>query len=229
MRCCPIRRAVALGASILALGLTNGSNAGQAIVGGDDQPAPRGRASRAWRCSCTRSAARRPQIVAFLINAAKGTPIASFIGAPELLSALTDITLLLQRPGDDLLPAADLLHGRGDDRGLAVRQAARLARRPARCRHEARRHLGRLRAVVAGRHGRSISRSSIIALLLGLVVGMPLAALRFYGGRRRRRRRRHRRSSLMRAAPTFVVMFFLLNVRARREPVRHEAHACRAS
>jgi polar amino acid transport system substrate-binding protein len=32
------------------------------------------------------------QIVAFLVNAAKGTPIASFIGAPELLSSLTDIT-----------------------------------------------------------------------------------------------------------------------------------------
>ena len=31
-------------------------------------------------------------IVSFLVNAAKGTPIASFIGAPELLSALTDIT-----------------------------------------------------------------------------------------------------------------------------------------
>jgi ABC-type amino acid transport system permease subunit len=30
--------------------------------------------------------------VAFLINAAKGTPIASLIGAPELLSALTDIS-----------------------------------------------------------------------------------------------------------------------------------------
>ena len=52
---------------------------------------------------------------------------------------------------------------------------------------------------------------SIIALLLGLVVGIPFAALRFYGGRA---------SvafaaivvSLMRAAPTFVVMFFLLNV-----------------
>ena len=52
---------------------------------------------------------------------------------------------------------------------------------------------------------------SIVALLLGLVVGMPFAALRFYGGR----------AgiafaaivvSLMRAAPTFVVMFFLLNV-----------------
>lgn len=52
---------------------------------------------------------------------------------------------------------------------------------------------------------------SIIALLLGLAVGGPFAALRFYGGRL---------SvafsatviSLMRAAPTFVVMFFLLNV-----------------
>jgi ABC-type amino acid transport system permease subunit len=32
------------------------------------------------------------QIVAFLVNAAKGSPVASFIGAPELLSALTDIT-----------------------------------------------------------------------------------------------------------------------------------------
>jgi len=30
--------------------------------------------------------------VSFLVNAAKGTPIASFIGAPELLSSLTDIT-----------------------------------------------------------------------------------------------------------------------------------------
>ena len=30
--------------------------------------------------------------MAFLVNAAKGTPIASFTGAPELLAALTDIT-----------------------------------------------------------------------------------------------------------------------------------------
>ncbi|WP_422001655.1 transporter substrate-binding domain-containing protein [Reyranella sp.] len=82
--------AVALGAAIVALGLANGANAGQAIseamwslrrenAGG---PALFGRA-------LGRSAT---QIVAFLINAAKGTPIASFIGAPELLSALTDIT-----------------------------------------------------------------------------------------------------------------------------------------
>ena len=32
------------------------------------------------------------QILSFLVNAAKGTPIASVTGAPELLSALTDIT-----------------------------------------------------------------------------------------------------------------------------------------
>ena len=85
---------VALGAAIVALGLANGSNAGQAIseavltlraeraalqVGGLDL------FSRALARSAT-------QIVAFLINAAKGTPIASFIGAPELLSALSDIT-----------------------------------------------------------------------------------------------------------------------------------------
>jgi His/Glu/Gln/Arg/opine family amino acid ABC transporter permease subunit len=52
---------------------------------------------------------------------------------------------------------------------------------------------------------------SIIALLVGMLVGAPFAAMRFYGGRF---------SvafsatviSLMRAAPTFVVMFFLLNV-----------------
>ncbi|WP_425069800.1 transporter substrate-binding domain-containing protein [Reyranella sp.] len=90
----PYSSAVAIGAAIVALGLMNGANAGQAIGeamhslrterGGS--PAPTvdlfGRA-------VSRSAT---QIVSFLVNAAKGTPIASFIGAPELLSALTDIT-----------------------------------------------------------------------------------------------------------------------------------------
>ncbi len=52
---------------------------------------------------------------------------------------------------------------------------------------------------------------SIMALLLGLVVGMPLAALRFYGGRTSVAFAATV-TSLMRAAPTFVVMFFLLNV-----------------
>jgi ABC-type amino acid transport system permease subunit len=86
--------AVALCASIAALGLANGSNAGQAI----SEAVVTLRAERAalpiggielFSSALARSAT---QIVAFLINAAKGTPIASFIGAPELLSALTDIT-----------------------------------------------------------------------------------------------------------------------------------------
>jgi ABC-type amino acid transport system permease subunit len=88
--------AVALVASIAALGLANGGNAGQALseaiwsLRAERSPshrAPQGADlfSRALGRSAT-------QIVAFLVNAAKGTPIASFIGAPELLSALTDIT-----------------------------------------------------------------------------------------------------------------------------------------
>ncbi|MBV8778558.1 MAG: transporter substrate-binding domain-containing protein [Alphaproteobacteria bacterium] len=90
----PSSPAMALGAAIVALGLANGSNAGQAIAEayvtlraeqGRAAGDPKGLFARALHRSST-------QIVAFLINAAKGTPIASFIGAPELLSALTDIT-----------------------------------------------------------------------------------------------------------------------------------------
>jgi polar amino acid transport system substrate-binding protein len=90
----PYSPAVALGAAIVALGLSNGANAGQAI----SEAYVTIRAERAgiaasgtnlFSRALSRSAT---QIVAFLINAAKGTPIASFIGAPELLSALTDIT-----------------------------------------------------------------------------------------------------------------------------------------
>lgn len=86
--------AVAIGAAAVALGLMNGSNAGQAIAeamhtsrseAGARATAARGLFGHAIGRSST-------QIVSFLINAAKGTPIASFIGAPELLSALTDIT-----------------------------------------------------------------------------------------------------------------------------------------
>jgi ABC-type arginine/histidine transport system permease subunit len=52
---------------------------------------------------------------------------------------------------------------------------------------------------------------SIVALLLGLVIGIPFAALRLYGGRVGITFA-VTVVSLMRAAPTFVVMFFLLNV-----------------
>ncbi|WP_420404280.1 transporter substrate-binding domain-containing protein [Nisaea sp.] len=85
---------VAIGAAIVALGLMNGSNAGQAIAeamhtlhaenAGKTVPE-----TKLFGRAVSRSAT---QIVSFLINAAKGTPVASFIGAPELLSALTDIT-----------------------------------------------------------------------------------------------------------------------------------------
>jgi polar amino acid transport system substrate-binding protein len=89
----PYTPTMALAAAVLALGLTNGANAGQAIAeayvtlrhedGADDSRSPL--FPRALSRAST-------QIIAFLINAAKGTPIASFIGAPELLGALTDIT-----------------------------------------------------------------------------------------------------------------------------------------
>jgi ABC-type amino acid transport system permease subunit len=90
----PFSDAVAIGAAIAALGLTNGGNAGQALAeamwslrGEPGRVTPRGGHlfSRALGRAAT-------QIMAFLVNAAKGTPIASFIGAPELLSTLTDIT-----------------------------------------------------------------------------------------------------------------------------------------
>ena len=87
----PYSAAVALAASILALGLSNGSNAGQAVSEavislhheGGEKGMP------LFVHALGRSAT---SIVSFLINAAKGTPAASFIGAPELLSALTDVS-----------------------------------------------------------------------------------------------------------------------------------------
>lgn len=86
--------AVAIGAAVVALGLMNGSNAGQAIAEAmQTLRTERGSASIPTLDLLGRAVSRSAtQIVSFLINAAKGTPIASFIGAPELLGALTDIT-----------------------------------------------------------------------------------------------------------------------------------------
>jgi len=78
-----------LAAAIAALGLTNGANAGQAI--GEAMWSLRAEGANAGLFGRALSRAAT-QIVAFLVNASKGTPIASFIGAPELLSSLTDIT-----------------------------------------------------------------------------------------------------------------------------------------
>ncbi|CAN5796743.1 hypothetical protein BH11PSE3_BH11PSE3_22100 [soil metagenome] len=87
---------VVLGAAIVALGLTNGANAGQAI--GEAMWSLRAEGTMPVEGSMRRGdlfgralSRSATQIVAFLVNAAKGTPIASFIGAPELLSSLTDI------------------------------------------------------------------------------------------------------------------------------------------
>ncbi|MCC8431656.1 transporter substrate-binding domain-containing protein [Reyranella aquatilis] len=90
----PYSSAVAIGAAIVALGLMNGANAGQAIAEAmhtlrTERGGPAVPTADLYGRAVSRSAT---QIVSFLINAAKGTPIASFIGAPELLSALTDIT-----------------------------------------------------------------------------------------------------------------------------------------
>ncbi len=90
----PYSTAVALGAAIAALGLMNGCNAGQAI--GEAAHSlraagkhPGGLTRGLYVAAVGRSAT---QLLSFLVNAAKGTPIASVTGAPELLSALTDIT-----------------------------------------------------------------------------------------------------------------------------------------
>jgi ABC-type amino acid transport substrate-binding protein/ABC-type amino acid transport system permease subunit len=90
----PYSATVALTASITALGLANGCNAGQAIAEAvltlrAEGAAPASAPLDLFVQALARSAT---QVVAFLINAAKGTPIASLIGAPELLSALTDIS-----------------------------------------------------------------------------------------------------------------------------------------
>jgi polar amino acid transport system substrate-binding protein len=86
--------AVALGAAIAALGLMNGCNAGQAIGEAADSLRagggyPDGLTPALFAAAVGRSTT---QLLSFLVNAAKGTPIASVTGAPELLSALTDIT-----------------------------------------------------------------------------------------------------------------------------------------
>ena len=75
--------AVAIGAAIVALGLTNGSNAGQAIseamstLRTEHERLGQGSAEL-FKHSLGRSSA---QLVSFLVNAAKGTPIAAFIAS----------------------------------------------------------------------------------------------------------------------------------------------------
>lgn len=81
---------VSLGAAVLVLGLFNGSNAGQAVA----EAMVTLREERAPSSPPALSAAvyrARAQIVAFVVNATRGSPAASVMGVPELLSALTDV------------------------------------------------------------------------------------------------------------------------------------------
>jgi polar amino acid transport system substrate-binding protein len=81
--------AVALAAAVLVLGLFNGSNAGQAVAEAmltlrqERAPAQPALSAAVYRA--------RSQMVAFIVNATRGSPAASVMGVPELLSALTDV------------------------------------------------------------------------------------------------------------------------------------------
>jgi ABC-type amino acid transport system permease subunit len=85
---------VALIASILTLGLVNGAYAAQAIAEAAHTLRADPRMTGISGLALFRRAVQRSakQIESFLVNATKGTPAASFIGAPELLNALTDIS-----------------------------------------------------------------------------------------------------------------------------------------
>ena len=81
-------------AAIAALGLINGANAGQAISEAIITHRVESVSDSLSELTIFIRGVERAakQIEAFLINAVKGTPIASFIGTPELLNALTDIS-----------------------------------------------------------------------------------------------------------------------------------------
>lgn len=86
----PYSPRIALGLSIVMIGMYNGSHAGRAIADAHD----------ALRAASPGAAASLPlsmrgasvQILSFLVNATKSSSVASMIGVPELLNALTDIT-----------------------------------------------------------------------------------------------------------------------------------------
>lgn len=78
---------VALGAAVTVLGLFNGSNAGQAIAEARASLRAEG-AAAPLRAALWRA---RAQVMAFVVNATRGSPAASVIGVPELLAAQTDI------------------------------------------------------------------------------------------------------------------------------------------
>jgi ABC-type amino acid transport substrate-binding protein/ABC-type amino acid transport system permease subunit len=80
---------LSVAAACIVLGLLNGGNAGQAIAEAalTLQHDPDGQRPALW--ATVRRA--KAQIVSFIVNATRGSPVASMLGVPELLAALTDI------------------------------------------------------------------------------------------------------------------------------------------
>lgn len=77
----------ALALAVGVLGLFNGSNAGQAIA--EARASLRAEGAAADLRAATLRA--RAQLLAFAVNATRGSPAASIVGVPELLAAQTDI------------------------------------------------------------------------------------------------------------------------------------------
>jgi ABC-type amino acid transport substrate-binding protein/ABC-type amino acid transport system permease subunit len=91
----PYSPVVALLAAVFAIGVYNGSNAARAVDEAHRSLLRRdhGRAARAGDRSFGRTVSLASvQLVAFLINAAKGSPAAGMIGVPEFLNVVTDLT-----------------------------------------------------------------------------------------------------------------------------------------
>jgi ABC-type amino acid transport system permease subunit len=72
------------------IGLYNGSHAGRAIA--DAHGALRAASPGADASLLLSMRGASVQVMSFLVNATKGSSVASMIGVPELLNALTDIT-----------------------------------------------------------------------------------------------------------------------------------------
>lgn len=80
---------VALIAAVVVLGFFNGANAGRAINEAYHAAQTSVRGSRTFLNAVSVSSV---QLVAFLINATKGSPAAGMIGVPEFLNVMTDLT-----------------------------------------------------------------------------------------------------------------------------------------
>jgi polar amino acid transport system substrate-binding protein len=90
--------AIALAAAVSAIGLYNGSNAARAIDEAHRTLLRRANSAAGREAAGNRGLFLRAvsladvQLVAFLINAAKGSPAAGMIGVPEFLNVVTDLT-----------------------------------------------------------------------------------------------------------------------------------------